>query len=69
MDKRNFDQVVETIKRAEDDTDRVLEAAKLQRYEGPGTRLTAEQEMGLLMTLMGCGTFLGVVWVLFGWVH
>ena len=69
MDKRNFDQVVETIDKAEKDVDKMLGAARLQRHEGPGTRLTAEQKMELLMMLMGCGTFLGVVWVLFGWAH
>lgn len=69
MDKRNFDQVVETIDKAEKDVDKVLDAARLQRHEGPSTRLSAGQKMDLLMMLMGCGTFLGFVWLLFGLGH
>lgn len=45
MDKRNFDQVVETIDKAEKDVDKVLDAARLQRHEGPSTRLSAGQKM------------------------
>lgn len=69
MDKRNFDQVVETIDKAEKDVDKVLDAARLQRHEGPSTRLSAGQKMDLLMMLMGCGTLLGVLWIMFGWAH
>ena len=69
MDKRNFDQVVETIDKAEKDVDKVLDAARLQRHEGPSTRLNAEQKTNLLMMLMGCGTFLGFLWIMFGWAH
>lgn len=69
MDNRNFSQVVETIEGAEKDVDRVLGAARLQRHEGPGSRMTAEQKASLLAMLIGCGTFLGVLWILFGWVH
>lgn len=69
MDKRNFDQVVDTIESAEKDVDKVLEAARLQRHEGPSTRMTAEQKANLLMMLMACGTLLGVLWIMLGWAH
>ena len=69
MDKRNFTEVVKGIESAEKDVDKVLDAAQLQRHEGPGTRLTANQKAELLMMLMGCGTFLGFVWLLFGLAH
>lgn len=69
MDDRKFHQVVETIDKAEKDVDKVLGAARLQRHEGPPTRMTAEQKADLLAMLIGCGTFLGVLWILFGWVH
>lgn len=65
-DQRDFDEVVETIESAEKDVDKVLDAARLQRHEGPGTRLNAEQKMELLMTLMGCGTLLGFMLIITG---
>ena len=68
-DNRNFEEVVKGVENAEKDVDKVLGAARLQRHEGPGTRLTAQQKMELLMMLMGCGTFLGFVWLLFGMTH
>lgn len=40
--KRDFRQVVNTIKRSEKDVDRVLDAARLQRHEGDGRRLSEE---------------------------
>ena len=69
MDDRKFDQVVKGVESAEKGVDRVLGAARLQRHAGPPTRMTAEQKAGLLEMLIGCGTFLGVLWILFGWVH
>jgi len=69
MDKRTYDQVVKGVESAEKDVDKMLGAARLQRHEGPSTRLTAQQKTNLLMMLMGCGTALGVLWILFGWAH
>lgn len=69
MDKRNFEDVVKGVESAEKDVDKVLDAARLQRHEGPGTRMTGEQKANLLYTLMGCLTLLGAMWVLFGWAH
>ena len=69
MDSRSFDQVVKGVESAEKDVDKMLDAARLQRHEGSGSRLTGEQKAGLLAMLIGCGTFLGVLWILFGWVH
>ena len=69
MDKRNFEDVVKGVESAEKDVDKVLDAARLQRHEGPSTRLSAGQKMDLLMMLMGCGTLLGVLWIMFGWAH
>lgn len=65
-DNRNFEEVVKSVESAEKDVDKMLDAARLQRHEGPGTRLTAEQKMDLLMALMGCGTMLAIIWILFG---
>lgn len=69
MDNRNFDQVVKGVESAEKDVDKMLDAARLQRHEGPCTRLTGEQKASLLYTLMGCVTLLGAIWILFGWVR
>ncbi len=60
MDKRNFEDVVKGVESAEKDVDKVLDAARLQRHEGPGTRLTAEQKMELLMMLRAAARFLGL---------
>lgn len=69
MDNRNFDQVVKGVENAEKDVDKMLDASRLQRHEGPGTRLTADQKMDLLMMLIGCVTLLGVLWIMIGWSH
>lgn len=69
MDSRSFDQVVKGVESAEKDVDKMLGAARLQRHDGPGTRLTADQKMDLLMMLMGCVTLLGVLWIMIGWSH
>lgn len=58
MDDRKFNQVVETIDKAEKDVDKVLGAARLQRHAGPGTQLTGEQKFYLLTLLICCLTFL-----------
>ena len=68
-DNRNFEDVVKGVESAEKDVDKMLDAARLQRHEGPGTRLTAEQKMELLIMLMGCGTLLGFMWIMLGWAH
>ena len=62
MGNRRFDDVVEGIKTAEKDVDKVLDAAKLQRNEIPGTRLNAEQKMTLALCGMG---FLAIVCLFF----
>lgn len=69
MDSRSFDQVVKGVESAEKDVDKMLGAARLQRNEGPGTKMSAEQKMNLLMMLMGCVTLLGVLWIMIGWSH
>ena len=69
MDSRSFDQVVKGVESAEKDVDKMLGAARLQRNEGPGTKMCAEQKMNLLMMLMGCVTLLGVLWIMIGWSH
>jgi len=41
--ERKFEEVVETIRNAEADVDKVLDAARLERHEGPPRYLSAEQ--------------------------
>lgn len=43
---------------------RVEECGKLDEIE-----MIGGNEMDLLMMLMGCGTLLGVLWIMFGWAH
>lgn len=57
---RNFEKVIEAIKNAEIDVDRVLEAAKLQRNEQQSRKLTAEQKASVIETvalILGLLTF------------
>ena len=63
MENRGFDEVVKAIKDATDATNKVLEAADLQRHAGPPTRLTGQQKAELLAFLIGCLTFLGFLWI------
>lgn len=66
MEKRTFDDVVKGIESAESDVDRVLDAGRLERHEGPSTRLSADQKAWLLELLIGSGTILGVLWMFIG---
>jgi len=57
-DQRKFTDVVEQIKSSEEDVDKVLTAARLNRHEGPPRYLSAQQKMDLLgglMLLVGVG--------------
>lgn len=47
-EKRDFEDVVTTIKQAESDVDKVLDAARLERHEERDNRLSAEQKMTLI---------------------
>lgn len=64
MDKRHFDEVVKQIKGSNDDVDKVLDAAQLQRHEGPSRRLSADQKSNLLWGLIGLAAFaMLIVWL------
>ena len=56
--ERNFKDVVENIRGAEKDVDKVLDAARLERHEGPNRHMTGEQNLILLLSLIAAGTFL-----------
>ena len=56
--ERNFKDVVENIRGAEKDVDKVLDAARLERHEGPNRHMTGEQTLILLLSLIAAGTFL-----------
>jgi len=58
QDERRFQDVVDTIGKAEEDVDKVLDAARLERHEGPSMRLNAEQKYTIIMTLIGAGSIL-----------
>ncbi len=60
QDERRFTDVVDTIDKAEKDVDKVLDAARLNRHEGPQMRLNAEQKFYLLMALMAMTFFLAL---------
>ena len=49
---------VENIRGAEKDVDKVLDAARLERHEGPNRHMTGEQKLILLLSLIAAGTFL-----------
>jgi len=57
-DERKFTDVVDTIGKAEADVDKVLDAARLERHEGPSMRLNAEQKYNIVMALIGAGSLL-----------
>lgn len=48
-DQRSFLDVVESIARSEQDVDKILEAARLQRVEDAKRRLTNEQKFDLIL--------------------
>ncbi len=63
-DERRFTDVVDTINNAENDVDKVLKAARLERNEGGDRHLTAEQKSDLIMSGMlfvGCLLALGLL--------
>lgn len=66
MEKKDFDQVVQAIKEATDATNRVLDAANLQRHDGPPTRMTAEQKANALYAAIAAATFLAAFWMFTG---
>ncbi len=53
QDERKFTDAVDTIDAAERDVDRVLDAARLERHEGPDMRMTGEQRYNIIMALIG----------------
>ena len=59
--ERNFKDVVENIRGAEKDVDKVLDAARLERHEGPNRHMTGEQKLVLLLSLIAAGTFLALL--------
>lgn len=59
--ERNFKDVVENIRGAEKDVDKVLDAARLERQEGPNRHMTGEQKFVLLLSLIAAGTFLALL--------
>ena len=58
-DERKFLDVVQSIKGAEDDVDKVLEAARLLRHEGQSRKLNAEQKADLIETGIFAAILLG----------
>jgi len=56
--ERNFKDVVENIRGAEKDVDKVLDAARLERHGGPNRHMAGEQKLILLLSLIAAGTFL-----------
>jgi len=57
QDERRFADVVNTIDAAEKDVDKVLDAARLERHEGPQMRLTGEQKYEIVITAIIVGAF------------
>lgn len=51
--KRDFEEVVRGIASCEEDVDKVLAAARLERREGPPRYLTAEQKIGMVAMVLG----------------
>jgi len=60
QDDRKFTDVVDAIGSAEKDVDKVLAAARLERRQGPSTRLSADQKFNLLLAFMGMAFFLAM---------
>ena len=56
--ERKFNEVVETIRNAEEDVDKVLSAARLQRHKGPPRYLSADQKMSVIYCAFGLTAFL-----------
>ena len=60
-DERKFYDVVQTIKGAEDDVDKVLEAARLLRHEGESRKLNAEQKAEIIDSIIFSLTVFGIM--------
>lgn len=52
-DNRSFEEVVRGIGLAEDDVDKVLKAARLERNEGQSNKLSAEQKTSIIFGILG----------------
>ncbi len=50
MENRNFEDVVRSIASSEDDVDKVLKAARLERHEA--NRMTGEQKLSLAIAAL-----------------
>lgn len=59
--EKNFNEVVESIKRAEKNVDTVLDAARLERHEGPPRYLNAEQKMSIIYCTFALLAFLALL--------
>lgn len=57
-DERKFADVVRSIATSEEDVDKILNAAKLDRHEAPSTKLSASQKMELIF---GCMILIGIL--------
>ena len=66
MGNRNFEDVVRQIASSEEDVDRVLAAARLERREAEPRHLNAQQKMTLLtvlLAILGGSVFLLLFWL------
>lgn len=52
-DERKFEDVVRSIAASEEDVDKILTAARLERHEGPPRYLNAEQKMSVIYCAFG----------------
>lgn len=59
--ERKFEEVVQTIRNAENDVDKVLSAARLERHEGPPRYLSADQKMSVIYCAFGLTAFLALL--------
>lgn len=57
-DERKFQDVVDTIDKAEQDVDKVLDAARLERKEGADRHMTGTQKFYLLLALIGAASII-----------
>ena len=62
--ERKFDEVVDAIRNAESDVDKILEAAHLERHEGPPRYLSVDQKMSIAYCAFGLVAVLAFLGVL-----
>lgn len=62
---RTFEEVVRSIAASEDDVDKILAAARLERNPGPARHMTGDQKYYLFCALIAAGAFLGFFLMLF----